>query len=74
MLHGLSFFIILVFIGKLVNKTVENTIDGEPDPNADTNYVVQVFKVYKNVRILGLVRRLVCQQQVLPTMSFNNKN
>eukprot|EP00105_Crassostrea_gigas_P014343 XP_011430963.1 PREDICTED: uncharacterized protein LOC105330760 [Crassostrea gigas] len=42
-----------VFIGKLVNKTVENTIDGEPDPNADTNYVVQVFKVYKNGNLLS---------------------
>lgn len=72
-LHELL-FIIIVFFGNLVNKTVENTIDGKPDPNADTNYGVEVYKIYKNVRILGLVRRLVCQQQVLPTKSFNNKN
>lgn len=71
-LHELL-FIIIVFIGNLVNKTVENTIDGEPDPNADTNYVVEVYKIYKNVRILGIVRRPVRQQQVLPTKSFNKR-
>ncbi|XP_052711553.1 uncharacterized protein LOC128185890 [Crassostrea angulata] len=42
-----------VFIGNLVNKTVENTIDGEPDPNADTNYVVEVYKIYKNGNLLS---------------------
>nr|XP_011430963.2 uncharacterized protein LOC105330760 [Crassostrea gigas] len=41
-----------VFFGNLVNKTVENTIDGEPDPNADTNYVVEVNNIYKNGNLL----------------------
>nr|XP_034331326.1 uncharacterized protein LOC117690764 [Crassostrea gigas] len=42
-----------VFFGNLVNKTVENTIDGKPDPNADTNYGVEVYKIYKNGNFLG---------------------
>lgn len=68
------FFLILVFIGKLVNKTAENTINGEPDPNADTNYVVQVLTIYEGVSILGLIMRLVGLQSVQPIMYFSNHN
>lgn len=53
-------FIIIVFFGNFVNKIVENIIDGEFDFNVDINYVVEVNNIYKNVCILGLVRRFVC--------------
>lgn len=53
-------FIIIVFFGNFVNKIVENIIDGKLDFNVDINYGVEVYKIYKNVCILGLVRRFVC--------------